>query len=192
MCVCVRVCVCVCVCVCVYVCVCVGGGLQGVLEGVCSPGWPSCPTGRGHWGHRGFQNRHLSINRLISHIPISSTQRFYRSCFSLSCSNSYAPVPRFNRTCFNPHAPIPRAPVPHAPVPRAPVPHAPVPRAPEHRLNTYLEEAKDTIMGGVQCLNALLLAPKSVCVEFKKGEKREKNENCVLRKIIFYCSVFSS
>ena len=42
-----------------------------------------------------------------------------------------------------------------------------------------VEKANDTIMGGVQCLNALLLAPKSDCVEInrreKKGEKMKKH-----------------
>ena len=36
------------------------------------------------------------------------------------------------------------------------------------------EEANDTILGGVQCLNALLLAPKSDCVEINRREKGEK------------------
>ena len=35
-----------------------------------------------------------------------------------------------------------------------------------------VEEAKDTIMRGVQCLNALLLAPKSDCVQINRREKR--------------------
>ena len=37
-----------------------------------------------------------------------------------------------------------------------------------------VEEANDTIMGGVHCLNALLLAPKSNCVEINRRKKRVK------------------
>ena len=37
-----------------------------------------------------------------------------------------------------------------------------------------INKANDNIMGGVQCLNALLLALKSDCVEINRREKREK------------------
>ena len=48
-----------------------------------------------------------------------------------------------------------------------------------------VEEANDTIMGGVQCLNSLLLAPKSDCVEINRREKRVKNEKTRIKKDIY-------
>ena len=48
-----------------------------------------------------------------------------------------------------------------------------------------VEEANDTIMGGVQCLNALFLAPKSDCVEINRREKRVKNEKMRVKKVIY-------
>ena len=51
--------------------------------------------------------------------------------------------------------------------------------------NLGVGEANDTIMGGVQCLNSLLLHPNSDCVEFKKMEKRAKNENSRFAKNTF-------
>ena len=45
-----------------------------------------------------------------------------------------------------------------------------------------VEEANDTIMGDVRCLNSFFYHPNSDCVELKKGQKIK---NCVLQKIIF-------
>ena len=58
-----------------------------------------------------------------------------------------------------------------------------------------VEEANDTIMGGVQCLNALLLAPKSDCVKINQREKRVKkwkNEKNTRKKNIYFSKFFSS
>ena len=49
-----------------------------------------------------------------------------------------------------------------------------------------VEEANNTIMGGVQCLNALLLAPKSDGVEINRREKGWKNEKTRVKKYIFF------
>ena len=40
-------------------------------------------------------------------------------------------------------------------------------------------------MGDVQCLHALLLAPKSDCVEINRREKRVKNEITRVKKYIY-------
>ena len=50
-----------------------------------------------------------------------------------------------------------------------------------------------TIMGGLYCLNALLLAPKSDCVEINRRQKRAKKTR--VKKYIFFkidAKIFSS
>ena len=49
-----------------------------------------------------------------------------------------------------------------------------------------VEEVSDTITGGVQWLNALLLALKSDCVEIKGREKGLKNQKKCVKKYIFF------
>ena len=55
---------------------------------------------------------------------------------------------------------------------------------------------KDTIMGGVLCINSLLYHPNSDFIEFKKEEKRAKNEKgafmtafCILFQKYFFILV---
>ena len=59
-----------------------------------------------------------------------------------------------------------------------------------------VKKTNNTIMGGVQCLNALLLAPKSDCVEMNRREKRVKQWNNACKKNIHFSKwaahIFSS
>ena len=51
-----------------------------------------------------------------------------------------------------------------------------------------VEKANDTIMGGVQCLNALFLATNSDCVQINRRENRAKNDITCLKKINIFQS----
>ena len=53
-------------------------------------------------------------------------------------------------------------------------------------MGTGAVEEANTNMGGVQCLNALLLAPKSDCVEINRRKKMVKKLKNARKKNIYF------
>ena len=63
-------------------------------------------------------------------------------------------------------------------------------RIPIRMVTVTVKEANDTIMGSVQCLNALPLAPKSDCIEMNRRGKMVKKWKNAETKIYMCCAKY--